>query len=112
MALPELALVNSVTSAGKADEEVHAVNTSGRIVLDTKVDVLRDTEAEVASGGEVALFEFVLLHLKTTLENLHSLLATNSHVHRDLFVTTDTEGTHGVAGYGREDEIELEAKDR
>ena len=102
--------------------EVHTVDTDGRVVLDTKIDVLADTETEVASLGEVALAEFVLLDLEATLENFLSLKdtllisqmppsnffqdvwksmylgATDGNVDRDLFVTTDTEGTDSVAG--------------
>ena len=78
--------------------EVHAVNTNRRVVLDTQVDVLRDTETEVASLGEVALPQLVLLNLEATLENLLGLRATDGDVDGDLLVTADTEGTDGVAG--------------
>lgn len=64
---------DALTGAGHAAVEVHAVDTNRRVVLDTKIDVLADTEAEVAGLGEVALAEFVLLDLEATLENLLSL---------------------------------------
>ena len=70
------------------------------VVLDTQVDVLGDTETEVAGLGEVALAELVLLDLEATLEDLLSLGATDGDVDGDLFVTADTEGTDGVAGLG------------
>jgi hypothetical protein len=76
------------------------VDTDGRIVLDTKIDVFLDTETEVTSLREVASQEFVFLDLETTLKNLLSLGTTDGNVDRDLFVTTDTEGTDGVAGLG------------
>lgn len=78
--------------------EVHAVDTNTGVVLDTQIDVLGDTEAEVAGLGEVALLEFVLLDLEATLEDLLGLGATDGNVDGDLFVTTDTEGTDSVAG--------------
>lgn len=78
--------------------EVHAVDTNGRVVLDTEIDVLANTETEVAGLGEVALPQLVLLDLEATLENLLSLGATDGDVDGDLFVTADTEGTDGVAG--------------
>ena len=78
--------------------EVHAVNTNARVVLDTQVNVLADTEAEVAGLGEVPLPQFVFLDLEATLENLLGLGATDGDVDSNLFVTTDTEGTDGVAG--------------
>lgn len=89
---------DTLTRAGHAAVEVHAVDTNTRVVLDAKVDVLADTEAEVAGLAEVALAELVLLDLEATLENLLSLGATDGDVDSNLFVTTDTEGTDGVAG--------------
>lgn len=80
--------------------EVHAVNTNTRVVLDTEIDVLGDTETEVTSLRKVALAELVLLDLEATLENLLSLGATNSDVYSDLLVTANTESTDGVAGLG------------
>lgn len=59
--------------------------------------MLRDTETEVASLGEVALAELVFLDLEATLENLLGLGATDSNVNSDLLVTTDTEGSDSVA---------------
>jgi hypothetical protein len=64
---------DTLTRTGHADVEVHAVNTDGRVVLDAEIDVLADTEAEVAGLGEVALAELVLLDLEATLENLLGL---------------------------------------
>ena len=87
-----------VVSHSHAAVEVHAVDTNARIVLDTQVNVLGDTEAEVTGLGEVALLQFVLLDLEATLEDLLSLGTTDGNVDGDLFVTTDTEGTDGVAG--------------
>jgi len=60
--------------------------------------VLGDTETEVASLGEVALPQLILLDLETTLEDLLSLGATDGDVDSNLLVTTDTEGTDGVTG--------------
>lgn len=97
-ALHAAAAGDALTRAGHAAVEVHAVDTDGGVVLDTEIDVLGDTETEVASLGEVALAELILLDLEATLENLLSLGATDSDVDGDLFVTADTEGTDGIAG--------------
>lgn len=97
-ALHAAAAGDALTRAGHAAVEVHAVDTDGGVVLDAEIDVLGDTEAEVASLGEVALAELVLLDLEATLENLLGLGATDGDVDGDLFVTADTEGTDGVAG--------------
>ena len=87
-----------VVKNSHAAVEVHAVDTNTGVVLDTQVNVLGDTEAEVAGLGEVALLQFVLLDLEATLEDLLSLGTTDGNVDGDLFVTTDTEGTDGVTG--------------
>lgn len=97
-ALGAAAADDTLTRAGHAAVEVHAVDTDTGVVLDSEVDVLADTEAEVAGLAEVALAELVLLDLEATLENLLGLGATDGDVDRDLFVTTDTEGTDGVTG--------------
>lgn len=60
--------------------------------------MLADTEAEVAGLGEVALLQLILLDLEATLQDLLGLGSTDGDVDGDLFVTTDTEGTDGVAG--------------
>ena len=62
-----------------------------------------DTEAEVTGLGEVPLPQFVFLDLQSTLENFLSLGATDGNVDSDLFVTTDTECTDGVAGLAFDD---------
>ena len=92
------ALGDTLTTAAHADVEVHTVDTDSGVVLDTEIDVLGDTETEVTGLGEVALAELVLLDLEATLEDLLSLGAADGDVNGDLLVTTDTEGTDGVAG--------------
>lgn len=104
LGLSATALGNTLSWAGHASIEIHSVNSDRWVVLDTEIDVLRDTEPEVASLGEVALAKLVLLDLETTLENLLCLWAADGDVNRDLFVTTNTEGSDGVAGLAyRED---------
>jgi len=89
---------DTLTGAGHAAVEVHAVDTDGGVVLDTKIDVLADTEAEVAGLGEVALAKLILLDLEATLEDFLSLGASDGDVDSNLFVTTDTKGSDGVTG--------------
>jgi len=62
--------------------------------------MLIDSESKVSGLGEVLLKKLVLLNLKSTLQNLKSLLSTYGNVNSDLFVTTDSEGTKGVSGLG------------
>ena len=49
--------------------------TSGRVVLETQIDVLGNTETEAASGREVLLLQLVLLHLKGAVQDLVGLEA-------------------------------------
>jgi len=101
-----LAAGNAGTSTAQVDEEIHTVDTGGGIVLDTKIDVLLDTETEAAGLGEVLVEKLVLLDLETLLEDLLGLLTANRHVTGDLFVTADGERTDGVAS-AREDRLLL-----
>lgn len=92
-------LRNALTLPCHANVEVHAVDTDTRVVLDTKIDVFADTEAEVAGFGEVALPQFVFLDLEATLEDFLCFRAADGDVDGDLLVTSDTECSHGVAGF-------------
>ena len=65
--LGDLLLGNSTTGSRDLDVEVHTVDTSARVVLDTQIDVLLDAEAETALLTEVSLLELVLLDLEALL---------------------------------------------
>ena len=60
------------------------------------------TKAQRAVLGEVPVLELELLHLKTTLDDLHGLRAADRHVSGDLLVTADTERTEGVPCLGQD----------
>jgi len=100
LGLATAATSDTLTGTLHAAVEVHTVDTDTRVVLETEIDVLADTETEVASLGEVALAELVLLDLKATLDDLLGLGATDGDVDSDLLVTADTESTDSVAGLG------------
>jgi hypothetical protein len=102
-ALAATTLGNTLTRSGHTAVEVHSVNTDRRVVLDTEIDVFADTETKVASLGEVALTELIFLDLQSTLQDFLSLWSTDGNVHRDLFVTADTEGSDSVAGLACEE---------
>jgi hypothetical protein len=78
--------------------EIHAVNSNRRVVLDTKIDVFADTKTKVASFREVTLAEFVFLDLQSTLQYFLCLWATDGNMDGDLLITSDTEGSDGIAG--------------
>ena len=93
---------DAASGALKDNEEVHTVDTNGGVVLDTKIDVLLDTETKVTGGREVLGEEFVLLNLQASLEDLLGLGATDSAVNGNLFVTADGERTDGITSLGED----------
>jgi len=84
------------------DEEIHTVNAGGGIVLDTKIDMLLDTETEAAGLGEVLVQELVLLDLKALLQDFLGLLTTDGDMAGDLLVTTNGERANGVLRAGED----------
>lgn len=100
LSLSSLSAGDTVTSTATDNVEVHTINTDIRVVLDTQVDVLVDTEAEVTSVGEVLGLEFVFLDLETSLQNFLSLWSSDGDVDRNLFVSSDREGSDGVSSLG------------
>jgi hypothetical protein len=60
--------------------------------------VFRNTEAEIASRGEVALPQLVFLNFEATLENLLCFGTTNGNMDSNLFVTTNTKSSNRVSG--------------
>lgn len=89
---------HSGTGSAHAGVEIHAVDTNRRVVLDAQVDVFGDAEAEVAGLAEVLAAQFVFLDLEASLEDFLRLGSSDCDVHGDLFVTSDTERSDGVAG--------------
>ena len=81
------------------DVEVHTEDTDAGIVTCAQIDVLLDTETEVASLREVLAPQLVLLHFQTTLQDLLSLGPADGDVDGDLLITTDTERADGVTGF-------------
>jgi hypothetical protein len=47
--LPRLPLAHPAARTSQNDEKVHAVNSSGRILFDTEIDVLVNSESKAAS---------------------------------------------------------------
>ncbi len=101
-ALSDLSPGYSGSGPGQTYEEVHSVNSSGGVVLNSEINVLIDSESEVSSIREVPLEELVLLYLKTTLQNFKGLLSTYGNVNSNLLITTNSERTEGVSGLGED----------
>lgn len=95
--LAELPPVHALASTLHDDVEIHTVNARVRVILDAKIDVLGDTETPVPVLGEVLALKLELLHGKALGDDVLGLLTAHGDVGRDLLVTPDTEGTHGVA---------------
>lgn len=84
------AFCNPLTGSGHTAVEVHAVNTNGWIVFDTQVDMLADTEAEVACFREVSRTEFVFFDFEAALEDFLSFGTADGDVDSDFLVSTNT----------------------
>ena len=57
--------------------EVHTIDSDLGIVLETQIDVLADTKAEVSLWRETTFRQFVGLHTEGTLKDLNSFCATH-----------------------------------
>ena len=66
-----LALLVSNVHARSAENnvEIHTVNTNGRIILDTQINVFLDTEPEVTVLGKVVTAQLVFFDLKEKCKN-------------------------------------------
>jgi len=87
------------STATKHHEEVHPVNTSTRIVFDTKINVLHNTKPKIPRVGKILALQFVFFHFQATLQNFQSFVSSHRHVHRNLLITADTERAHSVSGF-------------
>lgn len=67
-----LAASNTVARSDEDDVEIHTENTGGRVVLQTKINVLVDTKPEATSISKVLLLQFVFLDLEGTIQDFLS----------------------------------------
>ena len=58
-----------------------------------------NAETKIPCFREVPLLQLVFLDFQTSLENFLGFGAANGDMDSDLFVTTDTERSDGVAGF-------------
>ena len=99
--LAVLAAGNAVAGTLEDDIDVHTMDTNIPVVLEAKIDVLFDTETEVAGAGEATLVNFVIVDLESLVEDLEGLRAADGHVGGDLVVTADAELGDGTMGAGK-----------
>merc|ERR1719204_2951718 len=95
-----LLLEHILSGPAQHDVEVHTVDADVRVVFDTQIDMLSNTEAEVALVGEVFTPQLELFNLESPLEDLLCLGSPNGAMNRDLLVPPDTEGPDCVSGLG------------
>ena len=95
--LTRTALGHTISWTIENDIEIHSINTSGWIILNTEINVLVDTESKVSRAREVLSQELVFLHLESSLEELKGLLSTDGHAAGNLLITTDTPLTDSVS---------------
>ena len=98
--LAVLAAGNTVAWAFEDNVDVHTVDTDVSVVLKTKIDVLLDTEAEVTGGREAAGADFVIMNLKSLVEDIQSLLSANGNESSDLIITANAELWNSTVGPG------------
>lgn len=98
--LASLSACYSLSWSLKNYVEIHTVNTSRWVILDTQINMLIDTESEVTGGAEVILVKFVFLNLQSRLKKLQGLLTTDGDVGGDLLVTTNGKSTDCISGLG------------
>ena len=84
-----LSLAHTTSRTRQLHIEIHTENTCVRIILNTEIDMLLNTKAEVSRLREVSLHQLVFLHLQTALKDFKGLLASNRGMHRDLLITTN-----------------------
>ena len=95
-----LSACDSVAWAFENDVDIHTVDTDIPVVLKTEIDVLLDTETEVAGGGEAAGADFVIVNLKSLVKDVKGLLTADGNEGGDLVVTADAELWDGTVGSG------------
>merc|ERR1719293_95546 len=81
-----LLLEHILSGPAQHDVEVHTVDTDVRVVLDTQIDMLSNTEAKVALVGEVFTPQLELLNLESPLEDLLCFGSPDGAMDRDLLV--------------------------
>lgn len=79
--------------------KVHSVDSNRRIILDSQINMLANTETKVARFREILLLQFIFLDLQPTFKNLLGFRTADCDVDRDFFVTTNTKCPDGVSGF-------------
>jgi hypothetical protein len=98
---------NSASGALQDNVEVHSEDTSEGVILDTQIDMLLNAESKTSyieqkctCIREVLFLKFSVFHLQASLQNFIGLIASNSHVYCDFFVSLNAEASDCVSGSG------------
>ena len=86
-----LPTADAVAGTLENNVNVHTMDTDIPVVLQTKVDVLLDTKAEIAGSREAPGVDLIVVHLESLVKDLKGLRTTNCDVRGNLIVTADAE---------------------
>ena len=73
----DLASGNSISRSDEDNIEVHTEDTCWGVVLQSKINVLSDTESEATCVGEIYFLQLVLFDLQTSVKNFVRLESTD-----------------------------------
>ena len=98
---------HSVSWSFQDDVEVHAENTSVRVILNTQIDVLLNTETKISliiidstCIREIGFSELSVLDFESSFENFIGFVASDCNVHGHFFISFNTEASDGESGSG------------
>ena len=80
------------------DVEVHTENTGEGIILNTQINVLLNTKSEASCIREISLFEFSVLDLETSFQDLIGFVSSNGDMDCNLFISFDAETSDCESG--------------
>merc|ERR1712180_343362 len=91
-----------VPRTSKHNIEIHSIDTNARIVLYPEINMLRNSKSEIPGFRKIAPTQLVLLHLQPLLQDFFCFGSSHGTVDGNLFITTDTKGSNGVACFGED----------
>lgn len=65
-------MTHTLSSSTEDNVEIHAIDTDGRIVFQTQVNVLCQTKSKMSHSTERGLGQLVFLHLQTTFQDFYT----------------------------------------
>lgn len=75
----------------------HQKNKEKLNILDSKINMLLDAKTKTSSITKIPPQQFIFLHFQSTLQKLHGLLPSNSHIASNLLITSNPKGSNSVS---------------